>query len=92
VVVVVTRLAATERDLAVIRWVGEQYAVPMRVLAGLAIRDGRAHAAGSADRLAPRAAWRLKRLGYAARRPLLGQTWLVPSRCDLRFAGLDYSW
>jgi hypothetical protein len=33
-VVLMAATVVTERDLATLRWVAEQYAVPMRVLAG----------------------------------------------------------
>jgi hypothetical protein len=81
------RTGITERELQVLRWVGEQYAVPMALLADL-VGDGVAPA--SAPRLARRVAERLERLGYADRRPLLGQQWLIPSRTGLRAAGLPY--
>jgi hypothetical protein len=80
-------MGITERELTVLRWVGEQYAVPVALLADLA-GDGVAPA--SAPRLARRTAERLERLGYAGRRPLLGQQWLTPTRTGLRAAGLNY--
>jgi hypothetical protein len=89
VVVVSAGVTATQRDLAVLRWVGEQYAVPMRVLACLPVVRGKG-TDGSAEVLARRTAARLERLGYADRRPLLGQRWLIPSARGLRFAGLAY--
>ena len=33
----------------------------------------------------------LEQLGYAGRRPLLGQQWLIPARTGLRAAGLPYA-
>jgi hypothetical protein len=81
--------AITQRDLEVLRWVGEQYAMPMAVVAELVARDG-ALSASSAPRVAARLAARLERPGYADRRPLLGHQWLVPSRKGLRAAGLSY--
>jgi hypothetical protein len=83
------RIGITERELHVLRWTGEQYAVPMSVLAEL-IESDDAVAAGSAPRLARRVAERLGQLGYAGRRPLLGQQWVAPTRAGLRAAGLDY--
>ena len=83
------RIGITERELSVLRWVGEQYAVPMALLADLLI-DGHEVEPMSAPRLARRAAERLGQLGYADRRPLLGQQWLIPTRTGLRAAGLSY--
>jgi hypothetical protein len=83
------RASITERDLQVLRFTGEQYAVPMSVVGQLVNPDGRL-SAGSVETVARRAAGRLEQLGYAGRRPLLGQQWLVPTRTGLRAAGLDY--
>jgi hypothetical protein len=88
-VVLMAATVLTERELRTLRWVAEQYAVPMRVLAELLSR-GRHLADGSAEVLARRVALRLERLSYAERRPMLGQTWLAPSRRGLRAAGLPY--
>jgi hypothetical protein len=87
----VTRAPAgiTERELTVLRWVGEQYAVPMAVLAELVERAHRVPS-GSAPRVARRMAERLAALGYAGRPHVLGRWWLVPTRAGLRAAGLDY--
>jgi hypothetical protein len=87
----VTRVPAgiTERELTVLRWAGEQYAVPMALLAELLVQDHRVPA-GSAPRLASRTAERLERLGYAGRPHAVGRWWLVPTRTGLRAAGLDY--
>jgi hypothetical protein len=79
--------AITLRDLEVLRWVGEQYAAPMATVAELV---GAKASAASAATVARRTAARLEQLGYAGRRPLLGATWLVPSRRGLRSAGLPY--
>jgi hypothetical protein len=83
------RASITERDLSVLRWVGEMYVAPLEVVAQLVGRD-EAVSAPSAERVARRTAERLERLGYAGRRPLLGQPWLVPTRTGLRVAGLNY--
>jgi hypothetical protein len=83
----VTRAPAgvTQRDLTLLRWVGEQYAVPMALLAELVDVP-----AASAPRVARRLAERLERVGYADRRPALGRWWLVPTRRGLAEAGLVY--
>jgi hypothetical protein len=75
----------TQRDRQVLRFVGEQYAVPMALLAELVDVP-----TPSAARVARRLAERLGRLGYADRRPALGRWWLVPTRRGLHEAGLDY--
>jgi hypothetical protein len=79
--------AVTVRDLEVLRWLGEQYAAPMSTVARLVGQNGTAL---SAARMASRTAERLGQLGYADRRPLLGQQWLIPTRRGLRAAGLPY--
>jgi hypothetical protein len=86
----VTRAPAgiTQRELTILRWTGEQYALPMAVVAELITRD---HVSvESAARVARRLAERLGQLGYADRRPAVGRWWLVPTRRGLRAAGLDY--
>jgi hypothetical protein len=86
-VVTMPRAGLSERQLAVLRWVGEQYAAPMPTVAQL-VSDGLSEA--SAAVVARRVAAVLEELGYAGRRPLLGQQWLVPARAGLRAAGLPY--
>jgi hypothetical protein len=86
-----SQVVITERDLAMLRWVGEQTAVPMRVLALVAPHVwGKPLTASSADTVARRHARRLEVLGYAERKAMLGQTWLIPTRPGLRSAGLEY--
>jgi hypothetical protein len=87
----VTRAPAgiTERELAALRWAGEQYAVPMALLAEVLVGVHQTPAA-SAPRLARRMAERLAGLGYAGRRHAVGRWWLVPTRAGLRAAGLEY--
>jgi hypothetical protein len=71
----------TERDVAVLRWLGEMFGAPMAVVADLY---------GVGERVARRHAARLERAGYASRQLAPGGTWLVPTRRGLRFAGLDH--
>jgi hypothetical protein len=87
-VVIVSRLEVTQRDLELLRWVGEMYAVPMSLLARLVTYHGVSDA--SAPVVARREAARLARPGYAVRQPLLGRRWIVPTRAGLRFADLPY--
>jgi hypothetical protein len=86
--VVLMAAISTQRDLAVLRWTGEQSALPMTVLAKLLARDGLSR--DNTPRVAARLAARLERLGYADRRRLAGRWWLVPTRRGLRAAGLPY--
>jgi hypothetical protein len=83
------RSGITERELQVLRWVGEQYGVPMALLAEVlhAVHDV---PAASAPRVARRMAERLAVLGYAGRPHAVGRWWLVPTRAGLRAAGLGY--
>jgi hypothetical protein len=83
-------MGITERDLQVLRFAGEQYAAPMTMVADL-VDHYAGQRSADAPRLARRAAERLGRLGYADRRPLLGQQWLIPTRTGLRAVGLSYA-
>lgn len=103
---VVVVAVTTERDLAVLTWIGEQYAVPLDVLGEVLARtapgDASVRAArfgskvprsatlASRDRLARKHAGRLQDLGLAERVRLLGEVWIAPTTAGLRFAGLPY--
>lgn len=54
--------------------------MPMALVADLVDRGPEPLVAASAERVARRTAERLGQLGYADRRPLLGQPWLIPTR------------
>jgi hypothetical protein len=87
---------ATPRDLAALRFVGEQYAVRLDVLAVVLGRLSPA-APQSTRRLGLRTVrQRLERweqAGWAERRRLLDHTWVLATRAGLRLAGLDLdSW
>lgn len=71
----------SERDAAVLRFLGEQYGAPLSVVASL-YRVG--------DRVARRHVARLERAGFAGRLTVAGQQWVVPTRAGLRFADLDH--
>jgi hypothetical protein len=82
---------ATARDVAALRFVGEQYAARSDVLAVVlgrlspgVLRD--------ADRLGERTVRqrveRWEQAGWAERRRMLGHTWVLPTRAGLRLAGL----
>jgi hypothetical protein len=86
--------APTARDLAALRFVGEQYAVRADVAALLLTRlstAGPEIAGGQLSRRAVREQLsRWERAGWAERRRLLGQTWVLPTRAGLRLAGLEF--
>lgn len=71
----------TQRDAAVLRFLGEQFGCPLSVAADLY---------GVGDRVARRHVARLERAGFASRLTVAGQQWVVPTRPGLRFADLDY--
>jgi hypothetical protein len=82
----------TARDLAALRFVGEQYAVRVDVAAVLLARLSAAGppTAGQLSRRQLREQLgRWERAGWAERRRLLGHTWVTPTRAGLRLAGLE---
>jgi hypothetical protein len=85
--------APTARDLAALRFIGEQYAVRADVAALLLTRLSTAgpKVGGQLSRRAVREQLgRWETAGWAERRRLLGHTWVTPTRIGLRLAGLDY--
>jgi hypothetical protein len=85
--------APTARDLAALRFVGEQYAVRADVAALLLTRLSTTgpEAGGQLSRRAVREQLsRWERAGWAERRRLLGQTWVLPTRAGLRLCGLAF--
>jgi hypothetical protein len=85
--------APTARDLAALRFVGEQYAVRADVAAFLLTRLSTTgpEAGGQLSRRAVREQLgRWERAGWAERRRLLGQTWVLLTRAGLRLAGLEF--
>ena len=84
---------ATARDLAALRFVGEQYAARLDVLAVVLGRlsPGRLRAAGRlGDRTVRQRVERWEAVGWAVRRRMLGHTWVLATRAGLRLAGLDF--
>jgi hypothetical protein len=83
---------ATARDLAALRFVGEQYATRLDVLAVVLGRLSPA-AVRDAGRLGHRTVRqrveRWEAASWAVRRRMLGQTWVLATRAGLRLAGLD---
>jgi hypothetical protein len=82
---------ATPRDLAALRFVGEQYAARLDVLAVLLGRLSPAavrHAGRLGDRTVRQRVERWEAAGWAERRRMLGHTWVLATRAGLRLAGL----
>jgi hypothetical protein len=85
--------APTARDLAALRFVGEQYAVRAEVAALLLTRLSTTgpEVGGQLSRRAVREQLsRWERAGWAERQRLLGHTWVLPTRAGLRLAGLEF--
>ncbi len=83
----------TPRDLAALRFVGEQYAARLDVLAVVlgrlspaAVRDARR----LGERTVRQRVERWEQAGWAVRRRMLGQTWVLPTRAGLRLADLEF--
>ena len=84
---------ATARDLAALRFVGEQYAARLDVLAVVLGRlsTGQLQAAGRlGDRTVRQRVERWEAAGWAVRRRMLGHTWVLATRVGLRLAGLEF--
>ena len=83
---------ATARDLAALRFVGEQYAVRLDVLAVVLGRLSPAAPRGTGPLGLRTVRQRLERweaAGWAIRRRMLDHTWVLTTRAGLRLAGLD---
>jgi hypothetical protein len=87
------RPEATARDLAALRFVGEQYAARSDVLAVVLGRLSPA-APRSGERLGHRTVRqrveRWEAAGWAVRRRMLDHTWVLATRTGLRLAGLEF--
>ena len=87
---------ATERDIAALAWIGEQYAVRMDTLTVLLGRrrgqPGRPGLAAAGPPLSVQTARaqvrRWEEAGWARRHLVLGQMWVLPTTAGLRLAGL----
>jgi hypothetical protein len=85
--------APTARDLAALRFVGEQYAVRADVAAVLLTRlsaVGPERGSQLSRRAVREQLGRWEQAGWAQRRRLLGHTWVSLTRTGLRLAGLDF--
>jgi hypothetical protein len=83
---------ATERDLAALRFVGEQYTARLDVLAVVLGRlsPGTVRDAGRlGERTVRQRVERWEAAGWAGRRRMLGHTWVLATRVGLRLAGLE---
>jgi hypothetical protein len=83
---------ATARDLAALRFVGEQYAARSDVLAVVLGRLSPAvvrETGRLGDRTVRQRVERWEAAGWAERRRMLGHTWVLATRAGLRLAGLD---
>jgi len=83
---------ATARDLAALRFVGEQYATRLDVLAAVLGRLSRGQPR-AADRLGSRTVRqrveRWEAAGWAVRRRMLDHSWVLATRAGIRLAGLE---
>jgi hypothetical protein len=82
--------AMTARDLAALRFVGEQYAVRVDVAAVLLTRLAPSPVGQLSRRTVRQRLSRWEQAGWVERRRLLGQTWVLPTQAGLRLAGLDF--
>src|SRR6266511_1673992 len=82
--------AMTARDLAALRFVGEQYAVRIDVAAALLARLAAEPVGQLSRRTVRQRLSRWEQAGWIERRRLLGQTWVLPTQAGLRLAGLEF--
>jgi hypothetical protein len=85
--------APTARDLAALRFIGEQYAVRADVAGVLLTRlstTGPEMGSQLSRRAVREQLGRWQQAGWAERRRLLGHTWITPTHAGLRLVGLDY--
>jgi hypothetical protein len=83
---------ATERDVVALRWIAEQYAARLDVLAAVLGRLSPAivrHAGRLGERTVRQRVERWEVAGWAGRRRMLGHTWVLATRAGLRLAGLE---
>jgi hypothetical protein len=81
---------ATDRDLAALRWIGEQYAVRLDVAAVLLSRLSPEPVGLLSRRTVRDQVNRWEQGGWISRHRLLGHTWLTSTAAGLRHAGLDH--
>jgi hypothetical protein len=81
--------AATARDLAVLRFVGEQYTARVDVAAVLLARLAPEPVGQLSRRTVRQRLSRWEQAGWTSRRRMLGHTWVLPTRAGMRLAGLE---
>jgi hypothetical protein len=81
---------ATGRDLAVLRWIGEQYAVRLDVTGVLLSRLSPQPVGLLSRRTVRHHLDRWEQAGWISRHRLLGHTWITTTAAGLRHAGLDH--
>jgi hypothetical protein len=83
----------TQRDLDVVRWVGEMYTVDLDLFSRLYEHfGGRPLTEASRVTLGRVHAARLESLGFAVRRRLINRRWVFPTVRGFREAGLPFSY
>jgi hypothetical protein len=80
----------TERDVAALTWLGEQYAARGDVLRVLLARLGVDGDGQLAERTLRHVTERWAKAGLATRHRLLGHQWVVPTKKALHLVGLEY--
>ena len=81
--------ALTGRDLAALRWIGQQYAVRLDVAGVLLSRLASEPVDLLSRRTVRRRVDRWEQAGWISRHRLLGHTWLTATAAGLRHAGLE---
>ena len=84
---------ATGRDVVALRWIAEQYAARLDVLAAVLGRLSPAtvrHAGRLGERTVRQRVERWEAAGWAVRRRMLGHTWVLATRAGLRLTGLTF--
>jgi hypothetical protein len=84
------RPALTARDAAALRFIGEHYTVTVDVVAVLLARLAPKPTILLSRRTVRQRLGRWEQAGWAERRRMLGQTWVLPTRSGLRLAGLEF--
>ena len=85
------RPAITERDVAALGWIGDQYGVQVETLGVLLARWSPEPVQVLSRRTVRGTVDRWERAGLARVVRLLGRTWVVPTRAGLDLAGAGYA-
>ena len=84
------RRALTGRDLAALRWIGEQYTVRLDVAGVLLSRLSSEPVGLLSRRTVRQRVDRWEQAGWISRHRLLGHTWITATTAGLRHAGLEH--